>query len=274
MGGDSGGGGSSASSSTTANPFEVRGGLFDSTWDGSNLDVGFADAGMQRVSDMGKGGAYDFLDMARNNETADMAGLMGQNFLGQLGAQGSSAQDIMMQQFGMMNPLLQKQQERDFLNMESRLNSQGRLDQQGVGSGSGQMQGLFDSQGDQTTKLMYDSLGQGMNYQNHLFNLGSGLSQLDPALRGSFQNLGTGMLNIPMSMQNAMFNQAGVAGNLAGATQTGSGNNGQLGMTETIGAGLINSGVNNLANQASNWFQPSGSSGSGYGDDFDAWAGL
>lgn len=282
----------------SANPFTAGGGLFSTSWQqqpgGPDSQVWVNSSGSQRhpgegegywktvkgekgpmglnmeitdpmlrsINEQGLFGANQFLGMANNNATADMAGQMGQDFLTQLGAYGNDPYSIAQHQYGLLSPMLQQDQEQERMNLESRLYSQGRL---GSTGGSQDFNALYDSQGDTNRKLLYDSLGIGMGSQSHMYNMAAGLSQLDPQLRGLFQNLGTQSLNVPMSIQQSMLEQARIAGGLAGQTASGSGTSGQLTPIQGVGAGLINQGVNQLGGAFDGLFTNSGAPGPAYG---------
>jgi hypothetical protein len=288
--------------SNSANPFTAGGGLFSTSWQqqpgtadyqkwvkggngslknsdgtdgywktiqGSNgpmgLNMEITDPMLQAINEQGLFGASQFLDMANNNATADMAGQMGQDFLQQLGAYGNDPYSIANYQYGLLSPMLQGDQNQERMDLESRLYSQGRL---GSTGGSQDFNALYDSQGDTNRKLLYDSLGIGMESQSHLYNMAAGLSQLDPQLRGLFQNLGTQSLNIPLGIQQSMLEQARIAGGLAGGTASGSGSTGQLTPLQGIGAGLINQGVDQLGGAFDGMFS---SVGTGSGDPYGFW---
>ena len=207
------------------------------------------------------GQAGMFGGMAGNNATADMAGQMGQDFLGNLGAY--DPMQIAQMQFDQFNPILQDQNNQDFLGMENRLFSQGRLDQNGVGGGNGQMNALFDAQQDGQRKLLFDSFGQGLAAQNQQFNLGSGLAQLDPQLRGLFQSLGTqNMSNVLGIDQQGLNRYSAFAGGSQGSQGAGTPGFNPMG---ALGAGLLNSGANGLTNAMNGLFQPQ-TTGGAYGE--------
>ena len=260
LGGSGGSSGGQAVQQTTANPFKVTDGMFNTKYgaDGK-LQVGMDD----RFEDIEKhagNGADDWIQDARNNQNADMASAQGLQFLQGIGS--ADPQQIANQQFNQLNPLLQQQQEQDFLNMESRLFSQGQLGSGGFSAGQNQLGGLFDSQEDSTRKLMYDSLGLGLQTQAHMANMGNSLSMLDPAIRGAHTQNAQGLLNMPLAMQTGLMNQASVMGGLAGASQSGAITNPGIDIGQAVGAGLINSGVNGITSAADGLFQPNNGGGS------------
>jgi len=187
--------------------------------------------------------------MAKNNKGADLARSMGLDFLGGVGA--FDPNEIAQMQFDLLDPILAEGREDEFLSMEDRLFQQGRL---GSTGGANDMNAMFDAQQDTQRKLLSDSFGMGLQAQNQQYNIGQGLLTLDPTLRGLFQNLGgnalTGGLNIQTSANDVFSAAAGAGGG------SGSGGGGFSPMN-AIGAGLMNSGVNQLSNSVSGLFQPS-----------------
>jgi hypothetical protein len=221
------------------------------------LNMSITDPQLQALSDMGLFQANSFFSQAGDNEAADLAGVLGLDFLGQVGS--SDPMDVARSQFDLLNPILQEQQMRDQLEMENRLFQQGRLGSSGTLSGQSDLNALFDSQLDAERRLLFDSLGQGMAVQAQNASLGATLSQLNPTLRGLFQGIGGNALNIPLGIQAAMLQQAQVAGGLSGATNTGTLTQPGLNIEDSIGAGLVNSGVQGLTNSIPGLFN-SGSS--------------
>jgi hypothetical protein len=219
------------------------------------LDMAIADPTLRAIQQGGLFGAEMFQNEALTSANAARAGELGLDFLNQLGA--TDPMDIAQNQFNLLNPILQQQQEDEFLAQEQRLFAQGRLGGAGRHSGSAQQQALFDAQLDAERKLMFDSLGQGLATQAHLAAMGGTLSQLDPAIRGAFMGLSQAGLQNSLAIENAMLQQAQVAGGLAGATNTGTLTQPGLSATNAIGAGLMNSGVQGLTNAIPGLFQNS-----------------
>lgn len=217
---------------------------------GLNMEI--VDPRLQALSEQGLAQAGLFFDQAINNETADLAGARALDFLNQLEA---DPMQVAERQFNLLNPILQRQQEEDFLAQEQRLYSQGRLGGSGALSGQAQQRALFDAQMDAERKLLFDSLGQGMAVQAQNATLGATLAQLDPGLRGLFQGLGQGALQTPMAIQQAMLNQAQVAGGLSGANTVGSLTQPGLNPQNAVGAGLLNTGIQGLTNAIPGLFQ-------------------
>ena len=221
--------------------FDKRKGMDDMRMNATGA-LGDLQAGLFKDADM-------FNEMARNNEGADLARSMGMDFLGNMGAFDPA--EIAQMQFDILDPILAERQQDDVLNMEQRQFAQGRL---GSTGGANDFGAMYDSHEDARRKLLSDSFGQGLAAQNQQFSLGTGLLQLDPTLRGLFQNLGgnslTGGLNIQTSANDVFSAMSGAGG---GGVSSGGGMN----PMSSIGAGLMNSGVNGLANSAAGLFQPS-----------------
>ena len=216
-------GGGVSSNPNAASVFSTNNGLFSSDFsqgdDGQyNLTNNITDPKLQEISDSGLTGAAKFFNEAMNSQNAATAGRVGNDFLNQIGS--TDPMEVAQRQFDLMNPLLREQQQQDLYGLENRLFSQGQMGSGGFAPGQHSMNAMFDANNDSRQKLLFDSLNQGMQTQNHVANMGSSLSQLDPQLRQQYQNLGQGMFNIPMSIQQQMLNQANVTGGLAGAANT------------------------------------------------------
>jgi hypothetical protein len=216
-------GGGVSGNPNAASVFSTNNGLFSSDFsqgdDGQyNLTNNITDPRLQEISDNGLTGAAKFFNEAMNSQNAATAGRMGNDFLNQIGS--TDPMEVAQRQFDLMNPLLREQQQQDLYGLESRLFSQGQMGSGGFAPGQHSMNAMFDANNDSRQKLLFDSLNQGMQTQNHVANMGSSLSQLDPQLRQQYQNLGQGMFNVPMSIQQQMLNQANVTGGLAGAANS------------------------------------------------------
>lgn len=271
LGGGSGGGGSVATQGAYTPDFNVNSGLFQTglrktgqetntvdgvksrTFSGADIDLGMSPE-LQALSQMGIDGSGMFLDRAQGQGgIAGQAEGLSQDFLSQLGV--TDPMQVAQNQFDLLNPILQDQQNQDFLGQESRLFAQGRLGGAGQLSGQAQQNALFDAQNDAERKLLFDSLNQGLATQQHQFNLGSGLAGLGQSQRTSDFNLGSGFLNIPLSLQQALLNQATTSANLAGTRQVGQTSGvGGLNPIQTVGAGLLNTGVNSVSQGIGNIF--------------------
>jgi hypothetical protein len=277
LGGGAGGGTNTITQQSVANPFTAQGSLFNTSFGPTSqpgvntgggtlgnltnqvregqgplgLNLGISDPTLQGISQQGLFGAQDFFNQAQNNPNAALAGQLGGGFLEQLGT--FNPLDVAQNQFGLLSPILNEQFTQDRLSQENRQFAQGRL---GSTGGAQDVNALLDSQNDARRKLLFESFGQGQQAQNQLFNLGSGLSQLDPQLRGLFGGLGTNFLNVPLSIQQAGLNQAQIAGSLAGANTSGTLTNPGQSFSQQIGAGLINSGVSGLTSGLEGLFQP------------------
>jgi hypothetical protein len=218
-----GGGVSAVPNPNAASSFSVNNGLFSSNFNQGdngqyNLTNEISDPRVQGISDQGLTGAAKFFSEAMNSQNAATAGRLGGDFLNQIGS--TDPMEVAQRQFDIMNPLLREQQQEDFLGLENRLFSQGQMGSGGFAPGQHSMNAMFDANNDSRQKLLFDSLNQGMQTQNHVANMGSSLSQLDPQLRQQYQNLGQGMFNVPMGIQQQMLNQANVGGSLSGAANS------------------------------------------------------
>jgi hypothetical protein len=199
------------------------------------------------------GSSGNFLSMAENNSAADLAGQMGMDFLSSLGA--FSPEEIMELQFNILNPLLSEQQEQDRLALEGRLFSQGRL---GGTGGNLEFGTLLDSQEDSRRKLLADSLGLGLASQAQQFNIGSGLLQLDPALRSMFMGLSSEALTGGLNIQNTA---SGLFSSLAAAQGGGGSAVSPLSPGAALGAGLVNSGIGGITTGLEGLFNSQPSAG-------------
>ncbi len=212
-------------------------------------------------------GAGLFGEMAQTNAGAEQARTLGLDFLG--GLDQFSPQAIAEQQCNQVFPILDKIQQRDQSRLESRLYNQGQL---GGTPGSYRTQDLLGSQADARRKLLFDSFGQGLAAQNQQFQLGSGLLQLDPTLRGLFQNLSGANLQNVLGIE-----QAGINRLLAGASVEGTG--GAQGIQsptvgQQIGAGLLNSGIEGISTGIQGLFNPTSTSSLGAGAGIAGMQGL
>lgn len=194
--------------------------------------------------------SQQFADMATDNEAAELANLLGLEMLGGLDA--FTPEDIMNQQFDLLSPQLLRQQEQDFLNLEGRLFSQGRL---GSTGGSLDLGTLFQEQEDARRRLMAESLGLGLQSQAQQFNIGSGLLQLDPALRSAFSALSLGSLEGGLAIQDTA---TSLFGAIAAAQGAGVGGNQVKGQSlgSALGAGIVNAGIKAATGGIGSLFTP------------------
>ena len=212
------------------------------------LQLGF-DPRVEAIMGQGLFNAGTFLDQAANSEAADIARSLGVDFLNQVGATDPLA--VAQNQFDLISPLLQSQFDEQNLDFENRLFAQGRL---GSTEGARDINAIRDSQNDARRALLADSFQQGLAAQAHVANLGTSFAQLDPQLRGLFTNLASNSANIPLAFQNAALQQAQLGGALAGAQTSGTLSSPGQSITNQIGAGLVNSGVNQLNTGLNNVF--------------------
>jgi hypothetical protein len=254
----SGGGSSGGGSGGRAHEFKGNNGLFNTSLNavpGQDILTSEAVGQLGDIQGGNLDAAQGFFGQAQNNQSADMAGQLGQSFLGNMGA--FDPMQIAQMQFDQFNPILQHQQNQDFLGMESRLFNQGQLGAGGFSGGNNQMGALFDSFGRQNQQLLYDSFGQGLQAQQQQANLASQFSQLDPQLRGLFQSLGTQGLNNALGIDAAGLDRfATFSGAQGGGVGGGGGGIQSPGLGQQVGAGLINSGANQITNGFNGLFNP------------------
>ncbi len=180
----------------------------------------------------------DWLD-----DADEMLSTQGMDMLGSL---ATTPEDVMMQQYGLIAPMLEDSFLNDRLAMENRQFAQGRL---GSTGGANEFGELFESQGNTRARAMFDAFGQGLQTQNQMFNIGSGMLQLNPALRNAFQTMASNNLNNILNMNNAMLETARVGGGLNGAgVGGGSSTAGGFNAGQAIASGLIKSGTEGLTN--------------------------
>lgn len=194
------------------------------------------------------GNAAAFTDMGMNNEAADQANTLGMDFLG--GLQQYDPYQVAQMQYDLMYPILQDQEQQDRLDLESRLFAQGQL---GSTPGSLRQNALYDAQEDMRRKLLADAFGQGLQSQAQQYNMGTGLLQLDPALRAAFSGMGLNALQGGLGIQT-------MANNIYSVLAAGEGSNpaqqGGINFGQALGAGLVNSGVKQITGGLDGLFNP------------------
>jgi hypothetical protein len=114
----------------------------------------------------------------------------------------------------------------------------------------------MDSQRDAERKLLFDSFGQGMQAQQGQINNASALMQLDPQLRGLFQNLGSGALGQSLDINNQGLNRFNAFAAARGGNSNTTSSGGPSALNQ-VGNGLVNSGVGALTNSIGGLFSPS-----------------
>lgn len=231
--------------STAANPFTASNGLFNTSFQDGNLDVGM-NPQLQAIQEqlMGQAGMFAGMNSPFTNQLNTLAG----GFFDQL---KTDPMEIAKHQFGLMSPILDDRFNDQFLDRESRQFAQGRL---GSTGGAQEMEGLQRAQEDAQRQLLWDSLGQGLNVQNQNANMGLALAQASPQLQGMFSNLASNPLNNIFNMQNQGLNLAQTGGNLSGSTATT--NLGGYSGSQRFGQGLMSAGLEGLTNTFGNMFQP------------------
>jgi len=245
-------GGGSASNSSVAQPFINEDSMSDfRTFLNADGTIGTETRGnTQRFQQNQMENANQFGQQAINNQGASDAGFAGRNMLASVNAFDPMA--VAQQQFGLFNPIMQEQFEQDRLSQENRLFAQG---QTGSTAGANQTNALLDSQRDAERKLLFDSFGQGMQAQNQQVSNASALMQLDPQLRGLFQNLAQGASGNSLAINDQELDRfnAFAAARGGSATQTSS----NPSALNQIGSGLVNAGVGQISTQVGSLFNPS-----------------
>ena len=156
-GGSGGGGGRAQAFQMQNNPFfaaqmtPLKGNDFTA----ANATGALGDLQGQQVTDAGMFNQFDM-----QNQGSDRMNQLGMGFLNNMDA--FSPEQIMQQQFNIMNPMMQRQFDQQNLNAENRLFSQGRL---GSTGGSLQQEAMFRGQGDATAGLLGNSFGLGLQAQ-------------------------------------------------------------------------------------------------------------
>lgn len=258
-GGLMGGGGSKGGGSNQALNNVSNNGLFNTGWvkehrgNPGRATIG-ATGAMLGLQNGAVGDAGMFNEMARNNQSADMAGQLGQDMMANMGAW--DPYQIAKMQYDQMMPILADDFDQANLKMEGRQFAQGRL---GSTGGANDFNALFDSQGDTQRKLLADSFGQGLAGQAQNAQLAQSFMQLDPTLRGLFQGLGSNSLSNALSIQGAALDQFN-ASNVAAAGGN-SGRGAGFNPMQDIGAGLMNSGVNQISGAFQGLFNPTPQTG-------------
>ncbi len=245
-----GGSGGSTEVQQSANPFMSDHGDFFAQLDSKGNAEAYSRGNTGILEANGISDARDFAFDARNNRGADTANSLGNEMLD--GIDAFDPMSIARQQFDLFNPILQEGFEDDRLSQENRQFSQGRL---GSTGGANDVNALLDSQRDSERKLLFDSFGQGMAAQGQQIGNASSLLQLDPQLRGMFQNLGSNSLNNSLNINDQSLDRfnafaAAQGGNSVSTTRGGS-------TTSQVGNGLINAGVNQLGKEVGGLFAPS-----------------
>lgn len=239
------GGGKSRSGTpqvSKVNPFNVNTGLFGSQWDGSNLNTTMA----PELSNLQTGSLATAGLFGGVSPGMLQAQQMGQGFLQDLGT--FDPMSVGQQQYDLFSDIIGRQQERDRLAQESRLFSQGRLGSTGAGI---EQEALRQAQGDVRTKALMDSYGLGLQAQDRLYNMGTGLSQFAPQLQGLYGNLQNTYINQALGIDRAALAPARLGGQLGFISQGSQAP--QYSMTERLGQGLLSGAASGIGDYIGNY---------------------
>ena len=234
------GGGSKADNPGRAAEFAVSDGLFSGAGlraqkGQDRLKLGLT-GGLKSIQDAQIAEALAMVGIVPKNAT--IAGNLATDFLGGLEADPLRVAE---NQYNLLAPILQQQQQDDFLDLESRLFGQGRL---GSTGGARDLNALFDSQQDADRALLFDSLNQGLASQQQNANIGMALAQMEPQLTGLFRGLGSASLTDALNIQDSALNNYSI---LAAAQGAGSGasapGRGGVGFGDLLLGGLASAGL-------------------------------
>jgi hypothetical protein len=257
-GGDSGGG---AAMPVRAAEFRSNNGLFNTSMDtrpGQDLLVAEATGPLAGVQSGQVGYADNYFNQAQSDPNAQLAGSMGYDFLSGMG--NFDPMQIAQMQYEQFQPIMQGQFDQANLDMEGRQFAQGRL---GSTGGANDFNALYDSQNDSNRALLFDSFGQGLNAQNQQYNIGSGLMSLDQQLQQGLFGMGSSALNNALGINTSALDTFRTLSGAQGGGGSSAGSGGYSPM-QTVGQGLLNSGVNQISGAVGGLFQPSGVTNSPY----------
>lgn len=244
-----GGGGSNNNAPAEADDFSIDTGLFSSSFDnsGDNSLITSLSPEMYAIQNnaLQQAGLFSGMQAPQFQQAQQL----GSGYLDQLGTFDPMA--LAEQQYGLLSPIFEREQEQERKDLEAHLIAQGRL---GSTGGSEQQGSLSQAQGDTRRRALYDAYNQGIAGQNHLANLGMGLSQFAPQLQGMYAGLGQTYLNTPLAIQEAALAPVGMMGTLSGAGGTGYNS---PSFSQSLGQGLMTQGVNQISSGVNGMFTPS-----------------
>ncbi len=253
-----GSGGAGTPSVQQTNPFGLEGGLFSGSGFNQNGDGNVQmqmNPQMQALQGQGFDMATMFNNQAMNNPNAAQAGQLGGDFMSQLQNMDPMAMQNAMfqQQAAMLQPGFDKQ----LFDQESRQFKMGTFNSSG---GADQRQATLDSQNSAFGQLMANSFQQAQSAQAQTANMAGQFSQLDPQLRGLFQQMGTGGLNqglnINASQLDTMNMGQGMASSNVGATAAPGPS-----LLNSFGNGLLTQGAGGLGDALGGLFAGAGAAG-------------
>ena len=233
IGGLFGGGDTKAAPSTSyVNPFTAGDGLFNTSFQDGNINLGLGD--QMQGAQQGLMGQYG-QQVGQTAPQAQQMSQLGTDFLGSMGAY--NPQQIAQQQYNLLSPQLLQQQQQGMLDMESRQFAQGRLGSTGGAQDFGEMQqaNMFAN-----NQLMSNAFAQGMQGQQQQASLGQQFSQGAPQLQGLYNQLPASLLAQLGGIQGQGINLLEIGGGLNQVAGQGMPN---YSLTEQMGQGLIQSGV-------------------------------
>ena len=241
LGGLLGGGAKSGSKKQTqnlftqANPFSYDTGLFSGSWKKGKGEVSLSPE-MQQLLD------YNLLNnLATTPNVMAEADAMRQGFGSSLLSYNPTI--AAQQLYSQLSPARERDFMNQYLGLENRLFSQGRLGSSGNLSGQADLEALFRAQEAQRAQDMFKSYGLAQDTQRNLFGLYSATAGLPSTV--SLANL-----KPLFAIQSASLEPMGLFGQLAGSrgTQTGTTTSYGPSARYMLGAGLMNAGGNILGN--------------------------
>lgn len=220
-----------------ANPFVANSGLFNAAFDPiTGLFGTGVDDSLQGIQDTLVGQATQ-LAGTTSPFTDQLTGL-GQGFFNNVQIDPTQ---IAQQQFDVLAPILDRQNQQQRLDQESRLFRQGRL---GSTGGAREVEALLNAQDDARRNLLFESFGQGLEAQRQNAALGLQFAQAAPQLQGMFGSLVNTPLSQILAMQGAGLDLARVAGGLSGGNITSTNPNAST--SQLFNQGLLQSGLQGL----------------------------
>lgn len=251
LGGGAGSGGSPSIDRT--NPFVVEGGMFEGSGFNQNGEGNVQmnmTPEMQAIQDLNLTQGNVFGNQALNNANATQAGDLGSQFMGQLG--NLDTMQLQTQFFNQQAPMLQAQFDLQNLDAESRRRAQGTF---GSTIGANQQQAMFNSQNTAFQQLMQQSFDRSQTARNNLGDLAGKFSQLDPKLRGMFQDMGNAGTGSAIDINASQLDTLATGGDLA-RTNVG-GIPDTVSPLSALGGGILSAGADGLVSGLDGLFNPS-----------------
>ena len=214
---------------TQANPFSYDTGLFSGSWKKGKGEVSLSPE-MQQLLD------YNLMNSLATTPSVMLeANAMRQGFGSNLLSYNPTV--AAQQLYSQLAPARERDFMNQYLGLENRLFSQGRLGSSGNLSGQADLEALFRAQEAQRAQDMFKSYGLAQDTQRNLFGLYSAAAGLPATV--SMANL-----QPLFAIQEASLQPMGLFGELAGSrgTQTGTTTSYGPSARYMIGAGLMNAG--------------------------------